>query len=148
MTATIEYHVVAAYDEWVGNFERELTAWLFGAIDFHEDRSSYDKYLSTDWSMLWAHDDEEGDGALQLQIHEEYGPVWQTLGQVDGKDAIVWRLERSPTVAEWALMQERVASFTTFYKSNTPEYISERDLNLRKLTVIKYTIETETETVF
>jgi hypothetical protein len=66
-----------------GNFESELSAWVFGVIPYGWDIPDHRQpdYLVLDPSLNWAREnpDTYEEGALTTTLHEEYGPCWQQI---------------------------------------------------------------------
>src|SRR3954469_14170048 len=93
----IHYELKAVLSEYAGNHERELTAWVFGAEseympgglpeDFPGNRPHAE-------AMAWAFDPEGSEGKLEMFAHEEYGMVWQDIG--DDQDWVQEQWKKDP----------------------------------------------------
>jgi hypothetical protein len=77
--------IVVDTDCYSGNFEREMTAWVFGVVEEWESAAG-NPYLETDPALSWARYDEESyePGALVTTLHEEFGPSWQQIEETPG----------------------------------------------------------------
>jgi hypothetical protein len=74
--------IVADTDQYSGNFEREISAWVFGVLDTVDDDS---EYLVEDPALYWARENPETYelGALETTL-TEYGDSWQLLALTPG----------------------------------------------------------------
>ena len=65
--------------EYAGNHERELTAWVFGAESEYMPGGYIRRVRPHAEEMAWAWS-EDREGTLEMVPHEEYGMVWQIIG--------------------------------------------------------------------
>lgn len=111
---TTHYELEATYAEYTGNFEREMTSWVFGADaecmpgGFTPTERRHEK------KMHWAYNP-NGEGTLQLFPHGEYGMVWQDIeyDTKTGAGKIIWHLSENLTEVQRKLLN--------VYLNNMPE---------------------------
>lgn len=150
------YEIRAVLSEYAGNHERELTAWVFGAVDLNiwDEVAPIRPFAE---AMAWAYDPEgkysQTEGTLLTFPHEEYGPVWQTIGDDDEwfeenmvgntklrnghpvmerniyGHMIIWHLMEEPTDEEWEALKGALNSYS--------DKVSIEKLSLNKVETIR-----------
>jgi len=77
--------IVVDTDKYSGNFERDMTNWVFGVLEEYESEES-SPYFVEDPSTAWARENPVTyeEGALTTTLHEEYGPTWQQIEPTPG----------------------------------------------------------------
>src|ERR1035437_7715856 len=138
--------IIADTDRYSGNFEREITAWVFGVLD---DSDVGGEYQVRDEALAWAREADEKPytpGALEM-VHSDDGEwsTWQNIASTPGwtndgmghfsrlddkttGDAplsVVWRFNRILSDAEISTVRERVLSFAV--EGNKKMQDSQRD---------------------
>jgi hypothetical protein len=112
------YELTASFDLYTGNYEREMTAWVFGVESDYMPGGWEEQPRPHAESMKWASDD--GEGPLSLFPHDEYGLVWQEIGGGESKWIIEWHLSEVPTDEQWQALEAAIRSFRNPAKSFDP----------------------------
>lgn len=115
------YEIQAVLSEYAGNHERELTYWVFGAMSDYPPGGWEPPERPHAPSMEWA-DGGEMEGTLERFPHEEYGLVWQTIGDDPEwlKDhmnppqygrMVYWRFAEPPTDEQWEALKAALDTY-------------------------------------
>lgn len=136
MNPKVHYEIHAVLSEYAGNHERMLTEWIFGMTDDYTNPSMDRPHAE---EMEWAGGGEM-EGTLITTPHDEYGAVWQHIGDdpewyeiarltrpgenINGR-LVWWTLEEPPTEEQWKAFKR---AFESNPKGITAERLSVKEV--------------------
>jgi hypothetical protein len=132
----------AVLSEYAGNHERHLSYWMLGVLD--DGMIDSGKTLSNRPhadAMLWARDEDEGEGSLQMVAHEEYGYVWEVLGGSAG--SVRWQLDAAPNQEQWNALIRALDGLETASRAGNIDTVRVQSVSLSRVETLTSELKSE-----